>query len=46
MFIGDKVVSGSFQVFYCDNKESLNVIRKCYIKKVEMLYVVLASLYY
>ena len=27
MFIGDKVVSCSFQVFYCDNKENLNVIR-------------------
>ena len=30
MFICDKVVSCSFQVFYCDNKE-----------KFEMLYVIL-----
>ena len=28
MFIGDKVVFYSFQVFYCDNKESWNVIRR------------------
>ena len=27
MFIGDKVVSCPFQVFYCDHKESRNVIR-------------------
>ena len=32
MFIGDKIVSCSFQVFYCD------------IKKVEMLYVVLGPI--
>ena len=27
MFIGDKVVSCPFQVFYCDSKESGNVMR-------------------
>ena len=27
VFIGGKVVSCYFQVFYCDNKESLNAIR-------------------
>ena len=27
MMIGDKVVSCSFQICYCDNKESENVIR-------------------